>query len=81
MLIDGRFIHLANTGDSRATIYTSASVANREDSEKSFSFYQMSTDHKPDIKEEAERILNAGGKICRYKASSHTEVGPLRVWL
>jgi hypothetical protein len=43
----------------------------------------LNVDHKPEIKEEAERILNAGGRIEAFKDPENEaeSIGPQRVWL
>lgn len=41
----------------------------------------MTRDHKPDVKDEAERILNHNGRIEPFTDYNGAFVGPLRVWL
>ena len=43
----------------------------------------MSIDHKPDIKEEAERILAKGGRIDAFRDyyNNGEPIGPQRVWV
>lgn len=51
LLVDG-IIYVANAGDSRAVVYT-------QDGE----VVALSTDHKPDLETEKQRIHNAGGYV------------------
>lgn len=41
----------------------------------------MSRDHKPSDPDEAERIVNSGGRIDSYRDTKGNKVGPERVWL
>ncbi len=43
----------------------------------------MSLDHKPDLKEEAERILKCGGRIDPFRDyyNNGEPIGPMRVWV
>lgn len=57
----------ANVGDSRAVLYsTHKSPVN------------LSTDHKPQIKEELERIIKSGGEVSKIFPNDQ---GPYRVWM
>lgn len=58
-------------GDSRAVLL------NREDRWK---IKQLSRDHKPNCKDEADRILFNGGRIDPLMNNLGVFVGPLRVW-
>ena len=41
----------------------------------------LSTDHKPNMINEAQRILKAGGRIEPFRDGEGNFVGPSRVWL
>ncbi len=43
----------------------------------------MNVDHKPDIPEEAERILKSGGRIDAFRDyyNNGEPIGPMRVWV
>lgn len=58
----------ANTGDSRAILFSNQGVKN------------LSNDHKPDNESEMLRIVNSGGRVEKYK-DDNEYVGPYRVWL
>lgn len=58
----------ANTGDSRAVLYSPDSVK------------YLSIDHKPDSDGEKERILSSGGRVEKFNDNGDF-VGPYRVWL
>jgi serine/threonine protein phosphatase PrpC len=60
----------ANIGDSRAVIGGLRVKA-----------FDLTTDHKPDIPLERNRILRRGGRVAQAKDSSGNPVGPSRVWL
>lgn len=42
---------------------------------------QISNDHKPERKDEAKRILAAGGRIEQQTNERKEYVGPMRVWM
>lgn len=64
----GNKVICANSGDSRAFLSTGNGVKN------------LSYDHKPDNKEEKERILLCGGRVHPIKEHGKF-VGPSRVWI
>ncbi len=43
----------------------------------------MNRDHKPELKDEAERVLKSGGRIDSFRDyyNNGEPIGPLRVWL
>ena len=41
---------------------------------------QLTKEHKPDDKDEAERILEAGGRVKRLADNEGNRIGPYRVW-
>jgi serine/threonine protein phosphatase PrpC len=60
----------ANIGDSRAIIGGLTAKA-----------FDLTSDHKPNIPVERNRILRIGGRIAQAKDERGLFVGPLRVWL
>ncbi|MFN9905270.1 MAG: hypothetical protein ACK56F_03970 [bacterium] len=62
----------ANLGDSRAILI------NRN--ENNWGFHNLTNDHSPNLKEEKQRILNAGGKVEKLKDPIAGYIGPYRVW-
>ena len=65
----------ANCGDSRAILVTE----DKYNVNKNLIF-NLSIDHKPDLKEEASRIFKNNGRIDRHFEDG-IRSGPLRVWL
>ena len=64
----------ANVGDSRGiVVYDEGNKQNK-------GIFPLSTDHKPDLPEESERIKSHGGVIEQFKDSEGKKVGPLRIW-
>jgi len=41
----------------------------------------LTRDHKPDDKDEAQRILDNNGRIDSFRDQNNQPLGPLRVWL
>ena len=64
---------IANLGDSRCVL---GKCINSE-----WKFENLSRDHKPDVKEEAERIKNSGGRIRPMIDDEGCFVGPPRVYM
>jgi serine/threonine protein phosphatase PrpC len=69
-------LYVANIGDSRAVLARRV----RGDSGK-FEAIDLSTDHKPDLPKERERILSRGGRVETLRGPPGTDCGPYRVWL
>lgn len=67
---------IANVGDSRAVL------GQRCDDSKSprWSALSLTTDQKPDLSEEKERIELSGGIVSQYKDERGQQAGPYRVW-
>ena len=74
----GRKLYVANVGDSRGIVIKAApTVADPQ----ACSCLALSRDHKPDDKDEAERIIKNNGRIDSYRDQNGNPLGPLRVWL
>ena len=64
---------IANVGDSRCILGSQT--------KDEWKYVNLSRDHKPDIKEEAERILKKGGRIRQMMDEDGNFAGPLRVYM
>ena len=64
---------ITNLGDSRCVL---GKKVNNE-----WKYENLSRDHKPNVKEEADRIKNAGGRIRQMIDEDGSFVGPLRVYM
>ena len=64
-------LYIANVGDSRAIIIKEKDT---------WSFEQLSRDHKPSESDEAERIIKFGGEIQKIQNEDGTLEGPLRIF-
>ena len=71
-------IYIANVGDSR-TVLIRESVKN--DNKDKWSYEQLSRDHKPNVKEEAERIIEHGGEIQQIQNENGEWEGPFRIFM
>jgi protein phosphatase PTC4 len=70
-MLHGRFILTANLGDSRAIVVNSSGT-----------YKQITTDHKPELPAELQRIINSGGRVCTSKKDAlGREIGPKRVYI
>ena len=75
----GSHIICANVGDSRAIVVYDEQ---KNDSElKYLEIAQLSIDYKPNLPEERNRILKAGGEIEQMKDFFGKGIGPYRVWM
>jgi serine/threonine protein phosphatase PrpC len=72
-LVDDKII-CANAGDSRAILIVEGGESNED------KIIPLSRDHKPEIKEETQRINKCGGRVERYSENG-VKSGPFRVWL
>ena len=43
--------------------------------------HALSRDHKPDMKDEKERILHCNGRVDTFREPNGDPIGPARVWL
>ena len=76
--IDQKLI-CSNVGDSRAILVKKKMSLNNNDSE--YEFIELSHDHKPENKEERERIEKLGGEVAQeYLIGKEEPTGPFRVW-
>lgn len=79
LLVRGSFLLCANVGDSRAVLGKKTSFGWRA--------VPLSSDHKPDLPKERERILAYGGRVEPFVGTIHADrltggyVGPSRVWM
>ena len=64
---------IANLGDSRCVL--------GKNKNGNWEFENLSRDHKPNIKEEADRIIKSGGRIRPMIDEDGYFVGPLRVYM
>ena len=64
---------IANVGDSRCVLGSQV--------KDEWKYVNLSRDHKPDIKEEADRILKKGGRIRQMIDEDGNFAGPLRVYM
>jgi len=69
-----RMLHVGNVGDSRAVIGQYLPET------KSWRAVALTTDLKPDIPKERERIEVSGGFVMALEGENGEDVGPARVW-
>ena len=74
-------IYIANVGDSRAIIIKQPSKEKIDNKDNTFSYIQLSRDHKPSEKDEAERILKHGGEIQQLQNDEGEFEGPFRIYM
>ena len=75
LFIKGSTIYTANVGDSRAV------VGRKSASSGMWTALALSTDHKPELPTEKQRILARRGRVEPYRLPNGEFVGPYRVWL
>ena len=73
VLLSAETIYCANVGDSRAVLCRKSPY--------SVQALPLSTDHKPDLPSERQRILQKGGRIAPVYADNNEPYGPSRIWL
>jgi serine/threonine protein phosphatase PrpC len=73
IIIDDKII-CANAGDSRAIL-----VVESKDCDEG-RIIPLSRDHKPELKDESQRVIKSGGRVERYNENG-VKSGPFRVWL
>ena len=77
----GSKIICSNVGDSRAVLVKEK--INLNNAETNYEFVELSHDHKPENKEERERIEKLGGEVAQEYLIGKNEdkpTGPFRVW-
>ena len=73
-------LHVCNIGDSRLIIGNRVPAASAAAAAPSLVPVEVTADHKPELPEERERILAAGGRVFSVTYEDG-EQGPARVWL
>ena len=80
----GQKIICSNVGDSRAILVKRKNNlnSNKDSNNFNYEFIELSHDHKPENKEERERIEKAGGEVAQQYLLGNEEqaIGPFRVW-
>ena len=66
-------VYVANVGDSRTIVI-------KENNSNSWTYEQLSRDHKPTEKDEYQRIIDMDGEIEAIEDDNGNWTGPLRVW-
>ena len=93
VMITGKKLVCANVGDSRAilgclkpknmALGASEKIASQNSHEhnKIWASHALSRDHKPDEKDEHERIMQCNGRVDPFREANGDPIGPARVWL
>ena len=76
----GKHIICANTGDSRALVAYDESGDMNSKNLNYLKAVPLSIDYKPELPEESNRIMMAGGVVEQMKDDFGLPVGPYRVW-
>ena len=76
----GKHIICANTGDSRALVAYDESGDMNSKNLNYLKAVPLSIDYKPELPEESNRIMMAGGVVEQMKDDFGQPVGPYRVW-
>ena len=76
----GKHIICANTGDSRAIVVFDESGDMNSKNLNYLKAVPLSIDYKPELPEETNRIMMAGGVVEQMKDDFGQPVGPYRVW-
>ena len=74
-------IYIANVGDSRSIIIKEPSKDKKNNNESSWTYIQLSRDHTPLEKDEADRILKHGGEIQQLQNEAGEWEGPFRIYM
>jgi serine/threonine protein phosphatase PrpC len=75
LAFDRSTLFCANTGDSRAVLYSHLKQKNE------MQITPLSIDHKPCMPVETKRVLEYGGRVDAIKGNQGQPLGPMRVWL
>lgn len=93
VMISGKKLICANVGDSRATMgclkSKNSALSNKEtlathtshEASKIWIAHALSRDHKPDLKDEHDRIMSCNGRVDPFREHNGDPIGPARVWL
>ena len=93
VMISGKKLICANVGDSRAIIGSlkskslallpaeSLATHTSHEPNKVWVAHALSRDHKPDLKEEHDRIVSCNGRVDPFREPNGDPIGPARVWL
>eukprot|EP00347_Sterkiella_histriomuscorum_P005738 403355459 len=93
VMVTGNKLICANVGDSRAILGSLKSKtiqlkpnetlaqANSHEQNKVWVATPLSRDHKPDMKDEKERIIQCNGRVDTFREPNGDPIGPARVWL
>mmetsp|Transcript_14261 Transcript_14261/g.10312 ORF Transcript_14261/g.10312 Transcript_14261/m.10312 type:complete len:200 (+) Transcript_14261:897-1496(+) len=92
-MVTGKRLICANVGDSRAILGSLKSKSSQllpqenlctsasHEPSKVWVAHGLSRDHKPDAKDEKERILRCNGRVDPFREPNGDPIGPARVWL
>lgn len=93
VMVTGKKLICSNVGDSRAILGSLKSKSiqlgqnqtlasqNSHDSNKIWVAHALSRDHKPDLKDELDRIISCNGRVDPFREPNGDPIGPARVWL
>jgi len=93
VFILGKSLICANVGDSRVVMGSlktkntqlraqeSLAAHTTHEPNKVWVAHALSRDHKPDVKEEHDRIIQCNGRVDTFREPNGDPIGPARVWL
>ena len=92
-MVSGNKLLCANVGDSRAVLGSlkskNTALSPKEtlathtshEANKVWVAHALSRDHKPDLKDEHDRIVSCNGRVDPFREPNGDPIGPARVWL